>query len=402
MGVATGSVEVSDAFALAALCCRRPPAAGLDAKIRDAAIGMEWERLIAIGRRQRVTGLIADALARAQVDVPAPFGTDLSAQAAETARRNLMLAAETIRLDRALTMGGVRPLMFKGASLAMLAYGTLAAKEAIDIDLLVAPDALEDAAAALAAAGYVRSRPSPDLDQAQFRAWLATAKESAWVNAGRGIMVELHARLVQTPALLPRIGAHSPRQRVALAAGAEVETLTTPDLYAYLTAHGAWHGWARLKWLADIAALAGSAPEGVEALHDRAEALGVGRCSAQALLLAQRLLDLPLPDPLTHGLARPRINRWLVDTAMNAMAGRHETDEHRHALWLPAPVIASHFLLRRGVRYKLAEMGQKMSNPEDRARDGDRRGNAVGYALRGGIRAGRRLLGLTHSPRDWA
>ncbi|MEG3179083.1 nucleotidyltransferase family protein [Sphingomonas sp. LT1P40] len=398
----TTSGKVSPAFALAAACCRWPPSPAREHAVASAAKDIDWARLIAIGKRQRVCALIADGLRRAGIAAPTPFAALLAAEASGTAQENLKLAAETLRLDRALTVEGERPLMVKGASLAMLAYGTLAVKQSIDIDLLVAPERLEAAAAALAELGYVRIRPAPELGAAQFRAWLATAKESAWVHHERGVMVELHARLLETAALLPGVGVASPRQAVALASGATVETLNGPDLYAYLTAHGAWHGWARLKWLADISALVTRAPEGVEALHGHAVALGVGRCSAQALLLGERLLGLNLPAALSRTLKRSAVNRWLAKVGLASMAGDYESAEHRHALWLPAPVIASHFLLRRGLRYKLAEMGQKLSNPEDRARDGDRRGSALSYVARGGIRAGRRLFGLTHSPRDWA
>ncbi len=395
--------RVSASFALAAACCRWPPSPVRDNAVTDAAAaGVDWPRLIAIGKRQRVTALIADGLRRAGVTPPDPFSATLAADASGIAQDNLKLAAETLRLDRALAEGGERPLMIKGASLAMLAYGTLAVKQSIDIDLLVTPARLEAAAATLTALGYVRIRPAPELDAAQFRVWLATAKESAWVSHERGIMVELHARLLETAALLPGVGITSSQQTVALASGATVETLNGPDLYTYLTAHGAWHGWARLKWLADVAALTGRAPEGVEALHRHAVTLGVGRCSAQALLLGERLLGLELPVALSRALSRSPVNRWLAKVGLASMAGAYESAEHRHALWLPAPVIASHFLLRRGLRYKLAEMRQKMSNPEDRARDGDRRSSALSYMARGGIRAGRRLFGLTPSPRDWA
>jgi len=85
---------------------------------------------------------------------------------------------------------------------------------------------------------------------------------------------------------------------------------------------GAMHGWSRLKWLADLAALlAAESSDSVEHLYRRSRALGVGLCSAQALLLCEQLLSVPIPLALLDELRRSRRATWLVRIAIKTMIG---------------------------------------------------------------------------------
>ena len=136
-------------------------------------------------------------------------------------------------------------------------------------------------------------------------------KETVW-RSGR-LLVEVHWRLVRSHVLFSGIGAGGPSQSVELARGRPVATLALPELYAYLSMHGAHHGWFRLKWLADLIALVADLPDDeLVRLHDRAVELLVGRCSAQALLLGERLLGLKLPRALSARLSTDRAVRSMV------------------------------------------------------------------------------------------
>ena len=129
--------------------------------------------------------------------------------------------------------------------------------------------------------------------------------------------------------------------------------------------HGAWHAWARIKWLVDIAALLSHESEAeIERLYRRSVELGAGRSSAQALLLCSMLLALPLPTSLQQELERDRVTRWLVAIALDAMAGRGET-ELDDTVFGTVLMNLSHFLIGRGWRYKLFELGRKFRTPED-------------------------------------
>lgn len=358
--------KLSPEFLLAAACCRWPPNAERDTVVESRAAEVDWRRFLAVVRRQRVEGLANDALRRAGVRLPEPVAAALGRAAAAVARENLGFAAESRRLRQSFEAAALPFLFVKGASLDILAYRTLALKRARDIDILVAPEAVEEACALLDAAGYARTSPGPEVGPDRFPTWVRLCKETNWHHPRTGIIVELHSQLVDNAALLPAVNAHSPRQIVELGGGVSLPTLRTEELFAYLTVHGATHAWSRLKWLADAAALLSRFdPAEIERLYRRSLQLGVGRCSAQALLLCQQLLELRLPPTLLDELRADRITRLLAGMAVGAMSRQDELDD---TVFGTVPIHLSHFLLGRGYRHKIAELARKLSNHEDQAR----------------------------------
>lgn len=325
-----------------------------------AAIG-DWDALLRTARRHRVEGLVHDGLRRAEIAPPAPAVDALAAAAAAIARENLRFAAEAARLDRLLRDAGVDFLFLKGVTLNMLAYGTLGLKRAIDIDMVVDAARYEAAIAAVEGAGYSCIQPREGASRAEILAWVKRAKHSIWRNGA--VTLELHTAFVDSPRMLDGVGLSSPRQTVALPGGIALPTLAQSELFAYLAVHGATHAWARLKWLADVAAYVAHAPEAAEGLYRRSVALGGGRSGGQALLLANDLLALPLPDPLRAELRGDRAIRYLARVAMGAMAGAgsRELDE---LMLGTAAIHLSHLRLKKGLGFKLHEIRRKLRSGE--------------------------------------
>ncbi|MES2441399.1 MAG: nucleotidyltransferase family protein [Pseudomonadota bacterium] len=368
-----------------------------DAAVRAAAVdGLDWERVAQITRRQRVWGLVADALRSAEVAVPAEIGKALREQGGRIARQNLAAAGETARLGGQLDAAGIDWVTFKGLALAIQAYGTLSIKMANDIDILVPAADAARACALLRAAGYMRFSPGAEVSDDQVAAWMQVSKESGWRHPKSGLIVELHGRLMANPALLPEAAIGSPRKTVAIAPGIEVPTMGEALLYPYLFAHGAHHGWFRIKWLADVAALiTHEGPEGAERRYREAKALGVGRCAAQGLLLMHELLALPLDAALVRELRADRVHRRLVAVAKGAMAGRFEAQEHASPYARTMlPVLLASLLLRRGIGYKWRELTSLAANPVDRATGRLPKGLGFLYPVLGGFRWSGRMLGL--------
>jgi Uncharacterised nucleotidyltransferase len=138
------------------------------------------------------------------------------------------------------------------------------------------------------------------------------------------------------------------------------------DLFAYLCMHGALHWWNRLKWVADVNALLTSRPgDEIERLVRAAEARGVGRAAAQALLVCRRLMGTTLPARLTATLDKSATLRWLEATALNAVTtgqGEHHPHEVRFGTTRGS---LSTFLLSRSWRYRLAELRVHLTNQTD-------------------------------------
>jgi hypothetical protein len=333
--------RLSPELELAAACCAWPSSDEHDARIREAASApLDWRRLQRIGRRQRVEGLIYAALTRAGVNLPQPTAREFRDAALAIGARALTLASESMRLQDLLADHGVASLVLKGAAVEMLAYGRLGLKDTRDIDLLVSPGKATLACGLLDEAGYELVEPRGLSDQ-QFATWLELAKECEFRHRQSGLVVELHWRLVDGPVLLPDISVNSPSQFVQLSAGGRVATLGREELFSYLCAHGAMHGWARLKWLCDLAAiLSREGPDGIEQLYGASLRLGAGLCSAQALLLCEALLATTLPSALHEELISDARTRWLTRLALDMMTGGGEREVEDRPLALSRILLA--------------------------------------------------------------
>ncbi len=351
-------------FALVAACCRWPQTAERRRSVAETSqSSIDWGRVLRIAARHRVSGFVAEGLRDAAVAVPEPISARLAREEARIALHNVRSAAESHRLSLAFGEDGIDVLLLKGVTLNLLAYGGLGLKESRDIDLLIAPDAFAAASATLARSGYGRIMPAPELGEAETAAWMARNKEAAWLHPD-GHLVELHIALADNAAMIAGIGLASPRQRVDLGGGRMVETLADAELLAYLFLHGATHGWARLKWLADVnAMLSRRSPAEIEAAYRAALTHGAGRGAAQGLLLCARLLGLDLGARLTAELEADGRTRYMVRVALDLIAGRFVEAELDDSRFGTIPLHISHFFLKPGLKVKLGVLAQKLRTP---------------------------------------
>ena len=339
-------------FALAAACCRWAYSGEGETEVRRLAETVDWGEFLKACRRHRMQGLAWQALRALKVAPPAPVRIALAGDARAVAEHGLRAARESARLADAFRAAGLPLLFLKGLAVGKLAYGNPFVKMGWDVDVLVLPADVGRAAGLLHELGYALAVPgSAD----RLERWHRHRNQSIWRSAD-GLFVELHGRAVELPGLLPAISARSPRQMVGVAPGVELPTLADDELFAYLCVHGGWSGWFRLKWLADVAALLhGRGADAIEALYDRSQQLGAERSAAQGLLLVHRLFATPLPPSLANRLASP-VNRWLVRVALRVMLRGEPTKRPLGTL----PLHLSHFFLKSGARFKLAELRRKI------------------------------------------
>ena len=340
-------------FILACTCCQRPPSEPRDEAVRAAARSVtDWDRFLRVVQRQRIAGLVQSALASAEVELPPHVEQHLVRQTQQTARQNLMLTAEAVRLQTVFDAAGISVVFFKGITLAQLAYGSLSLKHGKDIDLLVLPDRAETAVRLLEREGYALWEPAEYLNETQLRAVICYGKEVALVHRRRNVQVELHWRLVESPPLLKELDASTPTQDVALSSGVSIRSFVEEDLFAYLCVHGARHGWSRLKWIADLNALiAAKSNAEIAHLHRHAQAKGAGLCAGQALILCHRLLKLKLPPALEVELCGSGRLERLVRTAMSALVGSDAKTELEDRPFISTRINLSGFLLGQGWAY---------------------------------------------------
>ena len=373
--------NLSAELALVAACCRWPPSPARNAAVRAAASGpIDWDRFARVVARHHVAVLVRDGLHCAGVTVPPAAERCQTAAAAAFSRKALAMARETIRLQRSFDEARLPAIFVKGSTLAMLAYGRLGMKQSWDIDVLTPRKNVLAGRRLLLELGYQMLSPS-NLDECQFARFSLFTNQAAFHNAALNTSAELHWRIMRNEELIPATGVCSPTQEVSIA-GIGVRSLADEALFAYLCAHGTQHGWARLKWLADVGAfLAGRDKTETKRLYRAAVDLGAGRTPAVALLLCHRLLGLLLPEDLLGELRADRLATALAGNCLYCIAYRQGEVEYSVASLPGLRLMFANFFLVPGSRYFWNEARIKWTCPEDRARIALPRPLAFAYYL---------------------
>ncbi len=159
---------------------------------------------------------------------------------------------ELVRIARALDAAGIRHLFIKGIVLSIQLHRDPVARGGRDIDVMVERARTRDAETILRELGYglpIHASPAETLVG-------EPPKESGWVHRDSRILVELHDRLCDNHALLPwDFETLWAEREMVTVAGLAVPAMARRRLPVYLAVHGIRHGWQRLLWLVDLAAV---------------------------------------------------------------------------------------------------------------------------------------------------
>lgn len=312
-------------LALLAACLCPPTLPDRTAGIaRIAARPFDADRLVDLAHRHRVSGFVEEGLKAIGHALPDAAAALLARRAAASRMQSLRNAGEEIRVGQALAAAGIDAVFVKGSTLAMHAHRTLMLKTSWDVDVLVARGQLDAACETLTALGYRLSILGGITDPVHIRRYLAAHKESEWYHDDRATVVELHTELGDNRAAITSIGLGSPRMLVELMPGTSLATLAPAPLFAYLVFHGAKHLWARLKWLADVAALLHDAD--VETLYREAISLGAGRSPGLAIVLTHELFGIAVPHALLEEIRRDRVTLRLVRFCYTAIVADEDAE----------------------------------------------------------------------------
>ncbi len=314
--------------------------------------------LVRVARRHGVIGLVVEGLRSAAIEPPEPL--------ARIARRRgiaaLRQAEEALRLEPLFVAAGVPLLILKGTPLAKRAYGGIGIREAVDIDLAVARTDVDRAWQVMREAGYRAETPRKPLKGFALKMFLWAAKDSLHRHPDHDIAVELHWRL-SDDLRDPKPPSPEHWQRIGLYAGRSLATLGEDDLFVYLCVHGAAHGWARLKWLADIAALVSQSADGGTAYWQAARRAEAETAAASALMLAHRLLALPLPAGFRPPASRRlRLLNRLALAIMSAGGGARDLAASPYRGWAE---LTAKLLVSPGPRNRRAVLRRLLVSGED-------------------------------------
>ncbi|MCI0402830.1 MAG: nucleotidyltransferase family protein [Acidobacteria bacterium] len=246
------------------------------------------------------------------------------------AARNLYLHHEQARLLTELASARVCAAPLKGTSLAELAYGDLALRAQVDLDLYIAPGDLPAALDCLNGAGYRPAVPSAVPASLLARTGDEFTSECQLASTGGGmpVLLELHWRILP---LSDR------KLRSALA------SQTPPRLphelnLLYLCLKAATQRWGSLKLLCDLAHWLERRPPDWEGLVSLAGRLGLRRIVCLTLDALGAYFGTQTPKSVAEALASARPESFPVAAVANP--------------FVPVPVLSAsaHHRLRLALR----------------------------------------------------
>jgi hypothetical protein len=279
------------------LCCARTLAASqVVTRLRElTASDIDWEYLFLLARRHAVVSLLYLQLERHASDlVPHEHLRKLKQHYLENSARNTVLTAELCRLITLFANSGIETVSYKGPVLGIVAYGNVALRRFVDLDVIVKKTNVLKAREILLAEGYT---PAKSLSLRQQELLLRTQHNMQFSRDNHRLIVELHWELA--PHLFASsVNADKLWQDLTTidVNGTPVKALSTEDLLFSLCVHGSRHLWERLSWVCDVAELITRHSFNWTPLLERAATADSDRMFLLGLHLADKLLEAPLPD----------------------------------------------------------------------------------------------------------
>jgi putative nucleotidyltransferase-like protein len=279
------------------LCARRELAPQQRDRLRAlVSEDLDWNYFYNLARRHSLLPLVYKQLEQHVRDSLAAEAQHRFRKAyQQNAARNVIFADELTSIIKACADTGVDVIAFKGPALAVAAYGDLALRRFVDLDVMVQRADVPRAIEVITARGYVSSKP---LDPGQ-QALLIRTQHNLQFTKGR-LLVELHWQ-VSPELFASTVTAEELWQNLETVRinQAEVKTLSINDLLFSLCVHGSRHIWQRLAWICDIDRLMATRQDiDWPALIERARAAHAERMFLLGPALCARLLKTELPKTI--------------------------------------------------------------------------------------------------------
>ncbi|MBA4156696.1 MAG: nucleotidyltransferase family protein [Gemmatimonadetes bacterium] len=281
------------------------------------AAGIDWNALLDLAHRHGLLPLLHHHLQNLEgVAMPQPYRDALRDAFVENAGRALRLTGELQQLLQLFREQDIPVLPYKGPVLAAQLYGSIALRQAGDLDILIRRSDLVRVRELLLAREY---RPAVQLSSAVEAKLVETFYHQVFYR--KDIKLEVHWGFA--PAYFPfSLGIEALLSRIQqVRIGTDfVPALSPRDLLLVLPIHGARHGWDRLEGICSIAELlCADSSQDWDALVERAMALGSHRMLLLALALAHDLLNAHLPAQLEQRARSDRQVQYLAAEVRQSM-----------------------------------------------------------------------------------
>ena len=259
-------------------------------RIKDCLTDIDWNLFLLLVRHHRVYPLVYSNFKKMNIEmIPAHIMQALYLDYCKNTFQMLHLTAEMEKICHLFDDHDIRTLLLKGPVLTQALYGDLSMRTCKDLDILMPFEDVEKAEEILIKQGF-----APDHEETRMlNDWKWRVHHLSYYNPQTKVQIEVHWRLNPDKGKEPDFDELWSRRSVSMVTSYPIHVLGDEDTFLFLAAHGARHGWFRLRWLADIDRLMRKPLNWKHMLSllkkYHSEAVG-----GQALILASELLHTPL------------------------------------------------------------------------------------------------------------
>lgn len=239
--------------------------------------------------------------------------------------RSISMAGETVQIVTCFKNNSIRSFVLKGESLSWRLYGDITSRISKDIDIFIAPDKIHKAQEILVNEGYQIELPVKNMTPRQLQLYYRSNNEPGYVNhvvlrhREKDIIMELHWELSKELKM--------PSESKSLeVSGNAISVLSDEIWLLYLIQHGAIHAWFRLQWLVDIAKFIQVGDIDWDYFKMIMDRSNIKHLFHQAMILANQLLEVPVPTNIQSDLEHDKTALRLAHMAMNICLASAESE----------------------------------------------------------------------------
>jgi hypothetical protein len=203
------------------------------------------------------------------------------------------LCGEMEKVSELFLAKNIRLLFLKGPVLAHCLYGDLSLRTSCDLDFLIPIDKLDEAEELLVGLGYEKN----DYITSVLNDWRWRHHHVTYFHPQKGIKLEIHWRLHPGPGKEQTFDELWKNKNTSQITNQSVYYLGNEDLFLFLIAHGARHGWSRLRWLQDIHQILQLNLD-LNRLNNLLKKYHYKQVAGQALILSSQLLQTTIPKEM--------------------------------------------------------------------------------------------------------
>ncbi len=300
--------------------------------IREAIQGgLDWSEYLRLVDRHRTPALSWAALKRVpNLEIPQLTRRELQKRSDACrmqAVRHSMILAEVLR---GFNRAGIPVMPFKGPLLSLELYGDVGLRQSKDLDLACTVDDIPKAQDCLESMGWRFDSAYFSLTPRQWVGFLQHEIHIGFVHSSGGCGLELHWRNHgDTPG---QAAAQWARNVPSEWQGCSILEMRSTDLVLYLCGHGGRHGWARAKWLGDLARIRAKGQVDWQTALDQARNTSQERPLLAALRLVRDLYGLSLPE--LPGDSWKNLPPFLIGSPLHALKVAEDPATGGFLAWL--------------------------------------------------------------------